>query len=201
MKKYLVLLLALLIAGPALASNMGFKLNKSLPFTAGKPNIHWISLPWFNSYTLASSICSDIANASSVTSYDPPTNSYTVYTCGDDLDDFTLVKGKAYGVNVSATTTAIVVGSHDDSFSVSLPFTAGKPNIHWISIPYHSTATLASTICAQNPKFSSITAYDPPTNGYTVFTCGDDLDDFTIVPGTGYGINVSATTTWSPSHY
>src|SRR5438128_2741604 len=175
MKKLLIPLLAVALFGLAFnanASNMGFKLNYSMTFTAGTPNIFYISFPYFNSYTVAQDICTDFGGTvASVKSYNPATDTITTHPCGGAFN-FSITEGNSYAVAINANTAAIIVGSHDDAFTRSMTFNAGLPNINWTSIPYHTTAVVAQDLCTQiGGTVASIKRYNSATATITTHPC------------------------------
>ncbi len=195
MKTKLALVLAavlmLLISTAAIGSNMGFKI--SIPLTAGWNN--YVSLPYYNSYTNAASIFSDITGCTLVSRWDNPTGLIQSWD-GSRGINFAVTPGEAYIINVSATTNWIVVGSHNPSLALTL---TGNWN-NYISIPYHTTATNASTLFSQIPNSTLVSRWDNST-GLIQSWDGSRGINFTLTPGEGLIVNVSATGTWTPAHY
>ena len=211
MKKYLALLIALLIAGPALASNMGFKLKKSVSVSNRQ---YWVSLPTYNSYTTASTICdvgsTEVSNCTEIGRYNTSTGLFESWAdIGGFFDgtDFTLQKGQAIYVITNSPANWIIVGSNDDSFS----FNFNKTNDRfWIGIPYHKKYTSASAICDSSgpsggiANCSEIGRFNSSTGLFESWAdIGGFFDgtDFSVTAGEGVYVIVTATQTWSPSHY
>ena len=184
-------LLMAIVSTVAIGSNMGFKI--SIPLTAGYNN--YVSLPYYNSYTNAASIFNDVPNCQFVSRWDNPTGAVQTWN-GSRGINFTLNKGESYIINVTANSNWVVVGSHDPAFAV--PLTAGYNN--YISIPYHTTATKAGDLFAQIPNCQFVSRWDNASGAVQTWN-GSRGINFSLTPGEGLIVNVTATTTWTPSHY
>lgn len=200
------------LVGIAVASNMGFKLNYGLTTNAVGNNINWVSLPYFNNFTDANGIISDVngdcgaGTATRIIRFDTASNSFVTQTPGGK-NNFALTAGTSYGVEVSNPCTWIIVGSHDDTYdpggtnSVSLVTNATGNNINWVSVPYHTTSSTAQDLCTEvGATATSIKYFDTANNSFTTVACGGK-NNFSLTPGLGVGVEVSANTTWNPSHY
>jgi hypothetical protein len=181
--------LMLLISLAAVGSNMGFKIT--IPLTAGYAN--YVSLPYYSNYTNAASLLADIPNCTAVKRWDNSTGTYQMYTGRGT--NFTVIEGEGYIVNVSVSGSWVVVGSHDPGFA--LPLTAGYAN--YVSIPYHTTATNASTLLSQIPNCTAVKRWDNPTGTYQMYTGRGT--NFPLTPGEAIIVNVGTTCTWAPAHY
>ena len=191
-KALLLIAAALLLAvGTVTAgSNMGFKIT--IPLTVGYQN--YVSLPYYNSYTNASSLFSDIPNCTAVKRWDNLSGTFQQWS-GTRGTNFTITPGEAYIVDVSASTNWIVVGSHNPSLSVTL--TAGYQN--YVSVPYHTTATNAQTLFNDIANCTAVKRWDNPTGNMQQWS-GTRGVNFTLIPGEGLIIDVRANTSWIPSH-
>lgn len=181
--------LMLIISTAAIGSNVGFKI--AIPLKAGWNN--YVSLPFYNSYTNAASILADITGATKVSRWDNASNSFQSWTgLGTN---FSVTPGEAYIVTVSANTTWVVVGSHNPSLALSM--TAGYNN--YVSVPYHTTATNASTLLSQIPNGTKVSRWDNASNSFQSWTgLGTN---FTLTPGEGVIVTVSGSAGWTPAHY
>ena len=203
------------LAGLAMASNMGFKLNYTLQTNAAGNNLNWVSLPYFNNYTVAEDVVTDVdgdcgaGTVSNVKKFDPYNNSYTTHFPGSSKNNFTIDTGISYGVKVSASCTWIIVGSHDDNYdpggssSVNLILSGGGISTdNWVSVPYHTTLSNAEDLCGEiGSTASSVRMFDTPNNSYTTHICGSTKNKFSLTPGLGVAVRVSSNTSWHPSHY
>lgn len=184
----------LLVAGVgavALASNMGFKIN--IPLTAGWAN--YVAIPYFNSYPNASAMFTDITGATAVKRWNNTTGTIEQWS-GSRGTNFATTAGEAYIVNVAATTTWVVVGSHNDTASVTL--TAGFAN--YIGVPYHTTRTTASELFTELPAATAVKRWNNTTGTIEQWS-GSRGTNFALTPGEGYIANVSTTGAWAPIHY
>lgn len=186
-----VTVLALAVAPGTRASNIGFKII--IPLTAGWNN--YVSLPYYNSYTNAASIFSDISGCTLVSRWDNPTGAIQSWD-GSRGINFLVNPGEAYIINVAATTTWLVLGSHNPALALNL--TTGWNN--YVSIPYHTTATNASTLFSQIPHCTLLSRWDNPTGAVQSWD-GSRGVNFTLTPGEGLIVNVSVTGSWIPPHY
>lgn len=239
------LAICLIVAGSAFGSNMGFK--KTFTFTKGVPsnNVHWVSLPFFytpaqagigtsgtwNTITDAEDFAVDMGGATTyqfVFRYNPSTGASETWTVGSTSSGalFPIQEGIAYGLKVAAsaptTVTSVVVGSHDNAYTVNYPSGTPSNNVHWISIPYHFKATdagvgtqgtWAGVIDSEDlgvqmggaTKVQFIFRYNPATGASETWTVGSTSSGalFPISIGTGYGFkNVAGqTVTYAPQHY
>jgi hypothetical protein len=172
MKKAIVLTVGLvMVAGMALASNTGFKLNYPLGLAAGTSSSNWVSFPYFYfpngnvgaAVQTAQDMCVDFNGAPKdtskvfsisrwVTTSDGPFTKF----CSNAGFGFNLAAGEGY--NVVPTTAAItlaIVGSHDDEYSankagasvVQFIYAPGTSSSNWVSVPYHSIADNAQDFC------------------------------------------------------
>jgi hypothetical protein len=198
---------AIVVAGGLMASNMGFKLNYQLTAATGgvsKSGFQTIALPYNaqTGMTHASHLFTDIAAGGVVTPtqlqrFNPLFDTYDLYP---GPTDYTLDPGVAYFVKVATTGPYIIVGSHDPGHSVIFKAAApgvSKSGFNLYAPPYHGTSAVASQLFAEtsatqiqrfNPLFDTYDLYPGPT-------------DYTIDPGVGYFVKVSADKTFVPAHY
>jgi hypothetical protein len=195
---------AVLLSSSAFASNMGFKLVYPLSAAAGgNTGTNWVSIPYFNSFTTASTVFADIPNCVQVSHYVRASDTYEDYTGGPFDPDFTVAKGEAVLIKVSANSNWTIVGSHDNAFAVPLNAAAGgNTGTNWVSLPYHTNKTNASTLFAEIPNAVQVSHYVKANDTYEDYTGGPFDPDFTLTIGEGILVKVSATSsTWAPAHY
>jgi len=215
--KLILIFCSVFVAAIAIGSNMGFKLNYSLATNAAGNNINWVSLPYFDNYSVAEDICTDVngdcpSAATQVAYFDTANNADSIHTCGSAKNNFAINAGIGYAVSVASACTWKIVGSHDDSYDstngVSFATNAAGNNINWRSIPYHTQAAAAENLCTEiNTACSNIVSqiayFDTANNADSIHTCGSAKNNFTIAPGKGISISVTAagTSCWHPTHY
>jgi hypothetical protein len=185
--------LMLIVSLVAIGSNMGFKI--SIPLTITPAN-NWVSIPYYNNYTTASSIFADITGATQVSRWDNATSAFQSWT-GTRGTNFAVTTAEAYLIKVSAAGNWIVVGSHNPGYAVPLTIT---PANNWISVPYHTTATTAGGLFAQLPSATQVSRWDNATSAFQSWT-GTRGTNFTITAGEGLLVKVSAGGNWTPAHY
>ncbi len=192
-----------LLAMPAFASNMGFKLTKNLKAPSGSAASNWTSIPWFASYTDASSLRADVGNTAQIWKYNFATNSLIRWQGGGaGQSNFAIVQGEAYDIRVAADNSWVVVGSHDNSKTLNLKAPVGSAASNWVGVPYHTTATDASALRVQVGSTAQIWKYNFATNSLVRWQGGGaGQSNFAILPGEGYDIRVAADTSWLPAHY
>jgi len=168
---------AMLVAGSALASNTGFKLNYPLQFQAGNAsNLNWISFPLYYypngnvASTLETSVdlCNDLNDFSTanpppkvltMTQWVPGAQIAKTQGCGTLKVAFNLTPGEAYAATPPAAGQVVnIVGSMNDAYApnkagasrIPLVYVPGNAsNLNWTSLPYHSTADNAIDLCTQ----------------------------------------------------
>jgi hypothetical protein len=196
-----------LVAGPAMASNTGFKLNLEM----GVGN-NFISTPYFYfpngdinaPEQNAQDACGDLGvpgggdcelvNITHFTASGPFTA-----TCGSPFQNFVLMAGEGLVVNSSNDCTANIVGSHDDNYtfgrgSSTVPLRTGNT---LVSVPYHVVAVNAQDLCTftnnnwgGGSDLVNVTHFT--ASGPFTATCGSPFQNFDIVPGEGVFFNTSA---------
>lgn len=187
----LAMVAMVVIGSTAIASNMGFKINIAL--SAGTAN-NWVSLPYYNSYTFANTVYSDITGCTQVARWNNPTSAFQSWTGRGT--NFAITGGEAYLVKVSAVTNWIVVGSHNPSLAISL--SSGTAN-NWVSIPYHTTAANAGALFTSITSCTQVARWNNPTSAFQSWTGRGT--NFTITAGEGVLVKVSAASNWTPAHY
>jgi hypothetical protein len=92
-------------AGPAMASNTGFKLNYTLRWIPGYANTNWVSIPYHTTLERSSELCREIDEqagftvVASVQRFDVPTNSIKTNPCSQlGHMNFALRPGEGYAV-------------------------------------------------------------------------------------------------------
>src|SRR5712664_1582484 len=123
----LAAVIILAAGGGAIASNMGFKLNKPIVNAALTAAVgdNWTSIPFNNPYGSFGGFCNQtgrrtvVGSAARITKINPATNLPTTATCGTGgasavplpTDGTAILIEQP--VNTAAPTSIIIVGSHD----------------------------------------------------------------------------------------
>jgi hypothetical protein len=198
---------------------MGFKLNYALdgPGTNGSVSgTNSLALPYNQQTNLvdAEDLIADInASAGStvvsqVSRFVKSTDGVQFYT-GSVGTNFTLTPGEGYYVQVSGNANYIVVGSHAPTLSIVLDApgsngsVSGTNSFAW---PYHGTAADAEDLIAEvnaaagSSVVSQVSRFVKSTDGVQFYT-GSVGTNFSLTPGEFYFVQVSGTTSYTPSHY
>jgi len=213
------------LAGGLIASNMGFKLNKTM--IAGTQAVPEGGVSADGTNTLAfpsnrqtglntaSGVRTDIgASAGPVSKLLRATNTLATYTGSRGSIDFGLETGVGYYVKVNGTTNVpyIVVGSDDPSTPVTLiASTQGTPEggasadgTNLYAYKYHATATTASALRTDiGASAGPVSKLLRATNTLATYTGARGSIDFALVPGEAYLVKVIGTTNvpYIASHY
>lgn len=177
--------LILAAGGAAVASNMGFKLNKALTKVPtpvnGEVGTNWLSIPLFG-FTNGTALCASSGLPAGTPLFQiNETSGATVNgTCGfanaANIGSFNTGRG----VRIRTTLTSlpasiIIVGSHNPAQLVTVPaFGAGDIGSLWFSVPYHTTAITAQDLCNQvgAPAFGASVRIVHPNGVALTPTCG-----------------------------
>lgn len=196
-----------LAAGPALASNTGFKLNYPL---LGNGLTNRISLPYFyfpsgdvNDPTQnTEDLCDDLMTNTTPCAVNivgsllrTGVGQYSAnnHPCGAAFGITDLEPGKMYYALATSDCTGDIVGSHDDTY------TAGKGSsmitlqegTNPVSIPYHVVAVNSEDLCVDfNTRYGAgslqlVTRVDTLSGGTTNHPCGAAFGNFDFTPGEG----------------
>lgn len=218
----LAVIAMLLVGTAAIASNMGFKI--SIPLNAYAAGTHtgynWVALPYYVSYTTASTAWADISAIPGVGSviiqqYQENDGTYMIYDGDMMTDEFTITSGgelvgaKAMLVQVGGTVNWTVVGSHSPSMPVPIyGYAAGThTGYNWISIPYHRMAADATALwtelaaAAPNTATVIIQQYQESNGTYMIYDGDMMTDNFPVTAGLPVLVQTSATKSWVPAHY
>jgi hypothetical protein len=213
-------LTAVLATGGLLASNMGFKVNRTLNgagangATVGENHI---ALPFNAQLGLAdaSNLLDDIEQGDAtlidfVQRFDPTANQRQTWFGGKvGGNNFSLLACESYFVTVASgrTTDYIIVGSHNPTLPCTFNGTGMSGwavNENTYAIPYHTTATNAGDLLTQIPNAGFVQRFDPVADQRdSWFGAKIGGTNFSISPGEGYFIQMTAGTTASvtPEHF
>lgn len=133
-------IVAMLVGGTAIASNMGFKFVPNV----GANSFFNLALPWNNNYTAAKDLFNDLPGAQTVNKVNSNGTQLSWFAGAPSAQNYAITKGEGYIVEAGATgvSTAVIVGSHDPNFTLS--FTAGT--FFNAAAPYHQTFTRANEL-------------------------------------------------------
>jgi len=206
--------------GLAVASNMGFKMNKPLyrPVAGGggESGLNWTSLPYHGPYGNAGAFCAQAGLPNLTTTIfvvDPVSGGTTNVTCGTaSANNLQLVAGRGIRIRGgSVPTSIIIVGSHNPSLPITIPAisTAG-PNIGqlWFAVPFHTTAVNAQDLCLQAgiPNLGgTVRRVNAQAGSGTTVTCGTpSATAANLILGEAVKMATTAATgarTFTPAHF
>jgi hypothetical protein len=191
------LALALFVGGLVVASNMGFKWA---PTWTVVNKDYWVSLPYRATWGSAQDLCSLVPNASLVSRFDPAAAIREDWTCPFG-NNFAVTPGEGLFIRVSATSSPVFVGSHDDAQVVPAGGFGVANRDYFVAIPYHTTANVADDICGDVPDATLISRFDTATAVREDWTCPFG-NNFSVRPGESVAIRVSQPGPgFIPSHY
>lgn len=172
----------LLSGDQAMASNMGFKMNKTIAATASPAPIgqNRVALPYRNPYQNAQDICTALgltAATGAVRQLDPILGATASHNCGAP-GPFTLTQ--RLGIIVTNPTAAggILVGSHSSNppSGITIRKVGAAPiGQNDFPVPYHTTAVTAQDLCNDLglPATSAVRRLNAANGAVSSHNCGD----------------------------
>lgn len=220
-----VALALLLAAGLIQASNMGFKLNRTLqgptPSGTGKTGNNYLGLPYNQQTNLTnvSQLATDIAAPSAASTVIANIANFLTATDGFQnfnpalpaLQNYALVPGTGYIVRLKtgiADRSYIAVGSHNPTLGLTLrglgdPLT--KSGNNYFTPPYHTTNVNASQLSTElggSAKVANIARFLAATDGFQNFNPAvPALQNYALQPGVTYVVRMKSTVPITPAHY
>jgi len=204
----LAMVLVAVLGDLAVASNMGFKMNKQIV-----KGTNLVALPFRTPTQTAQQLCAVFAKTTSATSLAQFTGAaIQSYTCDQTTAGFNLLN-KGVGVRIVESTAAgsgILVGSHIPGQSVTIPDAGAFPVGTLVyAYPYHTTNASARDIC-QNGSLTTVapapllTRYGPAGGVDGTYTC-DATASAGFALRLGEGVQVSGENNgpkvFVPSHF
>lgn len=212
-----VALVTALTAGSLIASNMGFKLNYTLPRADGgvtsKSGTSTLALPDNRQSGLntAKNLMDDIgfAQTANVQKFLEVSDTYQLYTGRKGSGpDFSLAAGEGYFVVMNTTVNYIVVGSDDPASSYNLQRADGgvtsKSGTNFYAYNYHQTAATAKQLMDDIgfAQTANVQRFLKASDTYQLYTGRKGSGpDFSLVPGEAYFVVMNTTVNYTPSHY
>lgn len=193
----------------AVASNMGFKLNKQIV-----KGTNLLSFPFRTPTQTAQQICAIFGKTTSATGLAQFTGTgIQTYTCDQVTAGFT-VTAKGIGVRLIESTvgaTGIIVGSHIPGQQVTIPDAGTFPvGTQVYGYPYHTTNVNSRDVC-QNGGFTTVAGQAPLLSRFgplgtvdATYTCDQTASPgFALRLGEGVLISgeVNGPKTFTPTHF
>jgi hypothetical protein len=150
-----------------------------------------ISLPLVGYGYKASTL--GLVNGDTVSAWNPPYGTYTSHVIGIPANDFAIIPGKGYWINVPAGARSLtiygVVPNTVQTIVIDVPPGGGWALIGFVRLDNHWNDRDIPGLC--NASISMIAKYNPPTKSYTTWlSVIPTISNFAIVPGAGYWILV-----------
>ncbi|NJN64383.1 MAG: hypothetical protein HC882_05520 [Acidobacteria bacterium] len=133
-------IVAMLVGGTAIASNMGFKFVPNV----GANSFFNLALPWNQNYAQAKDLFDDLSGTVTLSKVNADGTLTNWFSGASTSQNYAITKAEAYIVEAgpSGVNTAVIVGSHDPNYTVS--FAAG--GFSNAAAPYHQTFTRANQL-------------------------------------------------------
>jgi hypothetical protein len=202
-----VAVVAVAAAGPAHASNMGFKLNKVLTGTGAFPiGRNEVALPFKNPYASSINVCTSLAlpAGSTVQQVNAQTGGINSTTCPAGAP-YNLLPKVGIRIATPSTVNAIIVGSDIPGSTISLfPLGAFPKGNNFIPVLYHTTAVTAENLCTQFGLTSgTIQTFNAATGNLASETCGGVDTNVNLRLGESVLIRTTSasTITATPAHF
>jgi hypothetical protein len=221
-----VAMVAIIVTGGLVASNMGFKLNYPLLDSTdplSQSGTQSIGLPYnrqvgidnasdlFRDIGLTIATCGATACPclDNIQRFDTASDSNAPYACG--LPDFGLNPGEGLLVKTKSGVSGdyIVVGSHNPALSINLPAPGGgsQSGTSRYTHPYHAVSANASELLTElgGCNFvASIQRFDTATDSNAPYACG--FPDIPLAAGQSYLVVTKSSTApggidFVPAHY
>jgi hypothetical protein len=207
-----------LIAGGAIASEMGFKLVYCLEGVGedSASGTNYVALPYVphDGLVTARDLFLDIGGSiQQLNRYDRESGGFDFYSvAGTNLppNGWQLVPGEGYIVKIGAADTPVyrILGSHDSTVELTL-LGATSPDsaagINYVALPYHTTAANARELFLEiGGSIQQINRHVKATDGFDFYNvAGTNLppNGWDLTPGEALIIKVSDDMVYRPSHY
>jgi hypothetical protein len=196
-------------------STMAAKTQINFTFDGLKGNVHWISLPYRTEYKKASDISDELTSTriAVVAKWNPATQTPILWFFlrgGWRGTDFAISPGDGLYIGVVKTFSWVIMGT---DCTDTLPFNLNPPtigNVYWISLPYTSSYSKASSIVfdlegsigpGAHTKITELGWWDPVRQAvvkYIWTASGWAGTDFMINPGDGIYLKIITSFTWTP---
>jgi hypothetical protein len=197
---------ALLVGQFTEASNMGFKMNRTISaLGAGSIGTNLVALPYRNPYVNGQDVCVSLgltAASGRVTRINAATGAKQSHLCGD-APLFNLVPREGLIVTNPTNAGGIVVGSHSSGNASLAALGAGAIGTNLFSVPYHTTAANGQDICIQaglTAGSGRVTRINAGTGAKQSHLCGD-TPLFGLVLGEAVIITDPSAHVFAPAHF
>ena len=185
----LVSVCCLFLCNGALAADKTFNLLQGL---------NGISVPFEGTgITNAEQLCQAVSKCVSVSYWDSATQGFVKHDKGSSADNFSLQPAYPYFISVSQNTSWTVSGNLPESITFDLITTSGT-NLNTIALPLNlSNIQTAEELINTVPNADTVWYWNAERQGYVGHPKGSEINNFSVVPGYPYFVNVTSDTQWT----
>ncbi|MFH1148758.1 MAG: PKD domain-containing protein [Pseudomonadota bacterium] len=178
--------MVLACGGIAFADTTTFQLRQGL---------NGISLPFDNTgLTNAEELCQAVPNCAAAYYWDARAQKFVEHQRNSSENIFTLVPGHPYFVDVTQDTSWTVNGVLPETVTFDL-ITTDTTNVNLIALPANMThISTAEDLASSFPNIDTVWYWDEERQGFVGHPKGTDINNFQLVPGHAYFVNVTADT-------
>lgn len=182
----LVSVCCLFLCNGALAADKTFNLLQGL---------NGISVPFEGTgITNAEQLCQAVSKCVSVSYWDSATQGFVKHDKGSSADNFSLQPAYPYFISVSQNTSWTVSGNLPESITFDLITTSGT-NLNTIALPLNlSNIQTAEELINTVPNADTVWYWNAERQGYVGHPKGSEINNFSVVPGYPYFVNVTSDT-------
>jgi hypothetical protein len=210
----------LLTAGGLFASNMGFKLNRTLALTGTASGRSTLGLPFNRQIGIDTleQLYIDVRDTGTPTlsiqrleTLNPANDALVTYSLSPGDVNRNLNEGEGVIVKVSADVSYIVVGSHDPGHTVTfLGSGASNSGRNFFAVPYHTTRTNLeqlfdeiNTTGSPAGQLSRLETLNSGNDALVTYSKSPGDVNLTLVPGEAVIVKLSGVSNvnYVPSHY
>ena len=143
----------------------------------------------------AEDLAQAIPNCTDVYRWDTAGQGQVGHPKGTPIEDFDILPGYPYIVNVTANTVWTVAGSYEMA-TFDLITTSGT-DINHIGVPFEkSDLTTAEQLGSDIPNCTDVYYWDVPGQGQVGHPVGTPVEDFAVKAAFPYYVNVTSASTW-----
>lgn len=154
-----------------------------------------ISIPFENTgLTDAEQLCQSIPNCDSVSYWDAKTQSFITHALGSPENNFLLQAGFPYFVNLTQGAIWTISGDLPQSVTFNLVITDGT-DVNVIVLPQNMSHISSAEYLANSFLYiDTVWYWDNARQGFVGHPKGTGINNFEVVPGRPYFVNVTADT-------
>ncbi|GAB4249263.1 PKD domain-containing protein [Deferrisoma sp.] len=179
----------------ALAAGVSSAADMTFPLVRG---LNGITLPYEGTGIAdAEGLCQAVPDCVSVWRWDGPAQGFVRHARGSGSNNFPVMAGYPYFVEVSQDTSWTVSGTAPAYVPFALEVTAGT-DVNAVGMPVNRRLHLtdAEALCNDIPNCEAVWKWDATTQGFSGHPKGTPFNNFQVKPGHAYLVSVTAPGTW-----